>query len=33
MVFNDCDYRLTKNIDIEEILIRVINAYFRQDSD
>jgi hypothetical protein len=29
MVFNGCDYKPTRDTDIEEILIRVMNAYFR----
>jgi hypothetical protein len=29
MVFDDCDCKLIKNIDIEEVSVRVINAYFR----
>jgi hypothetical protein len=33
MVFNGCNCKLTKNTDIEEILVRAINAYFRQNPD
>jgi hypothetical protein len=33
MVFNNCNCKLTKNTDIEKVLIRAINAYFRQNSD
>jgi hypothetical protein len=33
MVFNGYGYQLTKNTDIEEISVRAINAYFRQDLD
>jgi hypothetical protein len=29
MIFNGCDYKLIKNTDIKEVLVRVINAYFR----
>jgi hypothetical protein len=29
MVFNNYDCKLTKNIDIEKVLVRAINAYFR----
>jgi hypothetical protein len=29
VVFNDCDCKLTKNTDIEEVLVRAMNAYFR----
>jgi hypothetical protein len=31
MIFDGCDCRLIKNTDIEEMLVRVINAYFRQN--
>jgi hypothetical protein len=31
MVFDGCGYKLTRNTDIKEILVRAINAYFRQD--
>jgi hypothetical protein len=33
MVFNGCDCKLTKNINIEEVLVRAMNAYFRQNPD
>jgi hypothetical protein len=33
MVFNGCNCKLTKNINIEEVLIRAINAYFKQNPD
>jgi hypothetical protein len=33
MVFNGCDYQPTKNTDIEEISVRAINAYFKQNPD
>jgi hypothetical protein len=33
IIFNGCDYQLTKNINIEEISVRAMNAYFRQDLD
>jgi hypothetical protein len=33
MIFNDCNYKLIKNIDIEEVLVRAMNAYFRQNPD
>jgi hypothetical protein len=29
MVFDDCGCKLTKNTDIEKVLVRAINAYFR----
>jgi hypothetical protein len=29
MVFNDCGCRPTKDTDIKEILVRVMNAYFK----
>jgi hypothetical protein len=29
MVFNDCDCKPIKNTDIEEVLVRAINAYFK----
>ena len=29
IVFDGCDYQPTKNIDIEEVLVRVINAYYK----
>jgi hypothetical protein len=29
IVFDDCDCQLIKNIDIEEISVRVMNAYFK----
>jgi hypothetical protein len=31
MIFNDYNYKSIKNIDIEEVSIRVINIYFKQD--
>jgi hypothetical protein len=33
MIFNDCNYRLTKNTDIEKVLVRAINTYFKQNLD
>jgi hypothetical protein len=29
MVFNDYNYKLIKNTDIEEVSVRAINAYFK----
>jgi hypothetical protein len=29
MVFNGCGCKLTKNTDIEKVLVRAMNAYFR----
>jgi len=29
MAFNDCSCKLTRNTDIEEMLMRAINAYFK----
>jgi hypothetical protein len=31
MVFDGCGCRLIKNTNIEEVLVRAMNAYFRQD--
>ena len=31
MIFNGCNCKLTKNIDIKKMLIRAMNAYFRQN--
>jgi hypothetical protein len=31
MVFNGYDYKPTKNTDIEKVLVRVINTYFKQN--
>jgi hypothetical protein len=31
MAFNSCGCRLIRNTDIEEILVRAMNAYFRQN--
>jgi hypothetical protein len=31
IIFNGCDYKLTKNTDIKEVSVRAMNAYFRQD--
>jgi hypothetical protein len=31
MAFDGCDYKLIRNTDIEEMSVRVINAYFRQN--
>ena len=33
MIFNGCGCKLTKNTDIEEMSVRAINAYFRQNLD
>jgi hypothetical protein len=33
MIFNGCDYKLIKNTNIKEVLVRAMNAYFRQDPD
>jgi hypothetical protein len=33
MVFDDYGCKLIKNINIEEVLVRAMNAYFRQDLD
>jgi len=33
MLFNGCDCKPTKDTDIREVLVRAINAYFRQDPD
>jgi hypothetical protein len=33
MVFNDCDCKLIKNTDIKEVLVRAMNAYFKQNLD
>jgi hypothetical protein len=33
MVFDGCNCKLIKNIDIEEVSVRAMNAYFRQDLD
>jgi hypothetical protein len=33
MVFNGYDCKPTGNTDIKKVLIRAINAYFKQDSD
>jgi hypothetical protein len=33
MVFNGCDCKLIRNTDIKEVLVRVMNAYFRQNPD
>jgi hypothetical protein len=33
MVFDGCGYKLTKNTDVKEVLVRAMNAYFRQDPE
>jgi hypothetical protein len=33
MLFNGCDCKPARNTNIKEMLVRAINAYFRQDSD
>jgi hypothetical protein len=33
IVFNGCGYKLTKNTDIEKVLVRAINTYYRQNPD
>jgi hypothetical protein len=33
MVFNGCGYKPTKNTNIKEVSVRVINVYFRQNPD
>jgi hypothetical protein len=33
MVFDNCDCKPIKDTDIEEVLVRAMNAYFRQNSD
>jgi hypothetical protein len=33
MVFDDCGYKLIRDTDIEKILIRAMNAYYRQNPD
>jgi hypothetical protein len=33
MVFDGYNYKPTKNTDIEEMSVRAMNAYFRQDLD
>jgi hypothetical protein len=29
MIFDDCDYKLIKNIDIKKMSVRAMNAYFK----
>jgi len=31
LTFDSCEYKLKGNIDISEVLIRAMNAYYRQD--
>jgi hypothetical protein len=33
MAFNGCDCKLIKNTDIEKMLVRAMNVYFRQNPD
>jgi hypothetical protein len=33
MIFDGCNCQLIKNINIEKVSVRAINAYFRQNPD
>jgi hypothetical protein len=33
MVFGNCGCKPTRDTDIEEVLVRAMNAYYRQDPD